>query len=273
MSLYATPPENVDIDDCYFYHTMDIPGHGLVTGEWDLRGCEYQYLGGVNFKNKRVLELGPASGFLTNYMERQGADLVVRDLSEDFSWDTVPFSGMDYELADKNRRDHLRRLNNGFWFNHRAHESAAKVTHGTIYTVPEEIGTVDIATFASILLHVRDPFLALQSAAKLVREKIIVTDLYPTTDFHMVQDIIDTEGPTGEQTFTLDAVLEPKMIFMPQYWDKAYADTWWMMSPSLIQRYLGVFGFERTEVSYHFAMAGEQRTLLYTVVGHRTRPM
>jgi hypothetical protein len=273
LSLYATPPEHVDIEDCYFYHTMDIPGHGLVTGEWDLRGTEYQYLGGVNFKGKRVLELGPASGFLTSYMENQGAELVVRDLSEDFSWDTVPFAGMDYDLADKQRREHLRKLNNGFWFNHRAQNSKAKVSYGTIYTVPEEIGQVDIATFASILLHVRDPFLALQSSAKLVREKIVVTDMYPATDFHMVSDIVDSEGPSGEQTFTLDATLDAKQVFLPQHWDKAYADTWWMMSPSIIQRFLGVLGFERTEVSYHHAMAGEQRTFLYTVVAHRTRPM
>ncbi|AHH93456.1 hypothetical protein GCM10010174_31990 [Kutzneria viridogrisea] len=269
--IYQEPREVTDISDCYFYHTMDIPGHGTVEGEWDLRGKEYQYLGGVDFAGKRVLELGPASGFLTTYMESRGAEVVVRDLSEDFSWDTVPFAGMDYAEADENRRSHLRKLNNGFWLNHAANKSRAKVTYGTIYTVPEEIGPVDIATFASILLHVRDPFAALHSASKLVTDKIIVTDLYPTTDFHLVPNIVDAQGPQGEETATLTALGEAKMVFLPRHEDQAYADTWWMMSPAIIQRFLGVLGFEKTEVTYHHAPARGHRTFLYTVVGHRTR--
>jgi hypothetical protein len=27
-----------DPADCSFYHTMEVPGHGIMTGEWDLRG-------------------------------------------------------------------------------------------------------------------------------------------------------------------------------------------------------------------------------------------
>ena len=28
--------QNIMIEDCYFYHTMNIPKHGTVIGEWDL---------------------------------------------------------------------------------------------------------------------------------------------------------------------------------------------------------------------------------------------
>ena len=62
--IYAAPRLVEDPADCYFYHTMDLPGHGTVTGEWDLRGREAAYLGNVDFQGKRVLEVGTASGHL-----------------------------------------------------------------------------------------------------------------------------------------------------------------------------------------------------------------
>ena len=39
-------------DDCAFYHSMTIPGHGNVTGEWDLRGREREYLGNIDLTGK-----------------------------------------------------------------------------------------------------------------------------------------------------------------------------------------------------------------------------
>ncbi len=36
-SPYATPKNVTDLNDCVFYHTMEIAGYGLVEGEWDLR--------------------------------------------------------------------------------------------------------------------------------------------------------------------------------------------------------------------------------------------
>lgn len=270
---YASPRTVTDLADCYFYHSMDIPGHGEVTGEWDLRGDEYRYLGGVDLAGKRVLELGAASGFLTVHMERQGAEVVAYDLSEEHSWDVVPFAGADVERYDQRRRDHLRKINNGFWLNHAANGLSAKLVHGTVYTVPAEIGEVDVATFASILLHLRDPFLALQTSLRLVTDTVIVTDVYPASEYHRVADLVDAPDP-AERTLTPlpDAALgEPKATFLPQHWDRAYADTWWHMAPAAIQRYLGVLGFEKTEVTYHHALAGGRRVLLYTVVGHRVR--
>ncbi len=274
VSAIAARPRAVDsLADCYFYHSMDIPGHGAVKGEWDLRGDEYRYLGGVDLAGKRVLELGAASGFLTTHMEKQGADVVAYDLSEEHSWDVVPFADADLAEFDQVRRDHLRKLNNGFWLNHAAHGLSAKLVHGTVYTVPAEIGEVDVATFASILLHLRDPFLALQTSLRLVKDTVIVTDVYPASEYHLVADLVDAPDPDGDVTTPLPAEAhgQPKATFLPQHWDQLYADTWWHMSPEAVRRYVGVLGFEKTEITYHHAYAGGRRTLLYTVVGQRTR--
>ena len=34
--FYADPRSVSRIEDCYFYHSMDIPGFGRVEGDWDL---------------------------------------------------------------------------------------------------------------------------------------------------------------------------------------------------------------------------------------------
>ena len=95
-SVYAEPRTVTDLEDCYFYHSMEIPGYGLVEGPWDLRGGVDDYLGGVDLRDKRVLEVGTASGFLCFTMEGRGADVVAYDLSDEQSWDVVPYAQYDH---------------------------------------------------------------------------------------------------------------------------------------------------------------------------------
>ena len=65
LSPYAEPRAVASLDECYFYHTMDVPGHGTIKGEWDLRGRVDDYLGNFDFSGKRVLDVGAASGILS----------------------------------------------------------------------------------------------------------------------------------------------------------------------------------------------------------------
>jgi len=37
---YAAPRKVESAKECTFYHVMDIPTHGVVGGQWDLRGHE-----------------------------------------------------------------------------------------------------------------------------------------------------------------------------------------------------------------------------------------
>ena len=79
-NVYADPVEVTNRDDCWFYHTIDVPGVGTIPGEWDLRAGVEDYLGKVTFAGKRVLELGTASGFLCFEMEKRGAAVVAFDV-------------------------------------------------------------------------------------------------------------------------------------------------------------------------------------------------
>ena len=50
------------------------------------------------------------------------------------------------------------------------------MVYGSIYDIPEEIGPVDVATFGCILLHLQNPFRALERAARLVKDTLIITE-------------------------------------------------------------------------------------------------
>ena len=268
-SPYAEPRLVTDLADCYFYHTMEIPGYGVVEGEWDLRKGIRAYLGNVDFRGKRVLELGTASGFICFHMEREGADVVGYDLSEEQSWDIVPYARYPYAEFLRERKKHIRKTNNAFWLGHQAFGSRSKLVYGDVYSIPHEIGEVDITTVCSILLHVRDPFLALQRALALTRETVIVTE---------GAEVINLPNPLRRLRNLLPRKLSaPPMWFAPNWRAVEPKETWWRLSPELIQRFIGVLGFERSEVTYHYQpyRRGTLQIPLrqFTVVGHRSVPV
>jgi hypothetical protein len=253
---YATPVDVRDISDCLFYHSMEIPGYGEVEGEWDLRGGVVQTLGGVNLSGKRVLELGTASGFLCFSMEKMGAEVVAHDLSDQNDWDIVPYAGIDFEASKQSRKEMIRRLNNGFWLAHRAFGSKARVVHGSIYELPESIGPVDVATFTSILLHLRDPFRALERALRLTRETVIITESFPRRPF-----VSRLAGRLSR----------PSVQFLPNFRKQRPTDTWWRFSPEVLIAFIGVLGFTKVELTRHSQMFKGRSRRRYTIVGHRGR--
>jgi hypothetical protein len=257
LSIYAPERVVTELADCDFYHTMDVPSYGCIKGDWDLRRGIRDYLGHVPLAGKRVIDVGAANGCLSFHMEAQGADVISYDLSADDPWDVVPFAGMRFTDYLAHRREHLRRINNGYWLCHRALKSRARMLHGTVYAMPEAVGTVDVAVFGSILLHLRDPFLALQSVLRLTKETVILADVASRRD------------AIG---FLFGGLLRPKMTFLPQSKNRGPLDTWWNLSPEVIRRFLGVLGFGDTRMKYHRQWFKGSRRLLYTIVGHRTQP-
>jgi SAM-dependent methyltransferase len=254
-SVYAEPRVVSRIDDCFFYHSMDLPQHGLVAGEWDLRRGIERYLGHVDFRGKRVLDIGTASGFLAFWMERQGAEVIGFDLSDKYpTLDLVPFGGNIEPEASASWHAHIDKLNKSFWFAHSLLRSKVRMVYGSVYNIPEGIGQVDIVTFGSILLHLRDPFLALQNALRMTTETVIVTDAIVRQSIPLM----------------LLRSLKPMVTFLPNAQKAAPNDRWWILTPHTIVQFLKVLGFQRTRVNYHFQRYRGKRRPMYTVVGRRT---
>lgn len=254
---YAEPRVVTDAEECYFYHTLEIPGHGLVEGQWDLRKGVEAYAGRLDYAKKRVLEVGTASGFLCFWMEQQGAEVVAYDLSEEQSWDVVPYASASVEDFAADRRAIMGKINNGWWFAHRAFGSSAKVVYGTVYEIPETIGPVDISTYCAILLHLRDPFLALHRGSVLTRETMLVTDLAAP----MLSPHPGDAGAGGGL---------PAMRFLPDHRTGEPQETWWTLSPEIVQAFLGVLGFADSTVSSHVQTGIFGDYEMFSVVAHRT---
>jgi SAM-dependent methyltransferase len=249
----------VSFEDCYFYHTIDLPGRGEIAGEWDLRANVDDYLGGVSMAGKRVLDLGTANGFLSFAAERRGASEVVSyDIDESASWDVVPYAGFDREGWLRERREHTRRLNNAYWYCHRALGSRARMVYGSVYDIPASIGLFEISLVGSLLLHLSHPWRCLRNVLRLTRETVVITEKLSRR--HL---------PLRYLRF-LD---RPYLVFLPDARRRQPVDGWWMPTPSLIRRMIAVLGFERSELRFHSARYQGRREQLFTVTGHRTRPL
>lgn len=279
QSIYAAPQEVTNINECSFYHTMDIPGHGVVEGLYDLRKGVRNYLGNVGFEGKRVLELGTTDGFLCFYMESQGAEVVAYDLSESYLWDIVPLYNIDYGLRVAEFKETSRRINNSYWFSHRAFKSNAKMVYGTINAIPKEIGMVDISTFGAILQHVRDPFLALQNGLRLTKETVIITECHNVDLPSMILPMFPTARAILDRLWLpfaewlSDLFQSPQMKFLPRPSRPDYAGTgtWWDLTPKILIRMIETLGFEEIELIYHWQRFRNKPVRLYTITGHRTR--
>ena len=223
--LYARPPASLPaIADCAFYQTIDIPGYGVQSGQWDLRPNVAHYLGDMNFSGKRVLEIGTANGFVCFEMERRGADVVGFDLAEELTYDAPPL-GNSY-LNTETYRNGLRQIRNAWWLAHSALGSKARVAYGHANRIPAALGRFDIGVLANVMQHLQDPIGALMGLAAISDDAVVVTE---TDWMHGVDD--DLKG----------------LI----YFDKDNPYVWYQVKPRLVEAILRRMGFDDVRRSEH----------------------
>ena len=240
----------IELDDCFFYHATELSNGLVIPGPWDLRGREHLYLGGADISGERVLELGPASGALTFFMEDEGAEVVSFDVGFDACADILPMPGIDPLIQKHAQMDNFSRVQNSWWLQHRDRKSMAKIAYGNIYALPGDFGMFDTSVFGAILLHLRDPFAALQEAAQRTRRRIIVTE--------PVQDV---------------SVDLNQMCFAPFENENG----WWTFTPETIHRMLRRLGFDQFSTSFsdhtyfpdHDLGADPVQQRMVTVIGWR----
>jgi O-methyltransferase len=218
-----------DLTDFVWYHAFELPDGTVLPGAWDLRGHESNYLGGVDLAGKRVLELGPATGALTFYMERMGAEVVSFEAGFDVPIDTLPVQGQDQFAARQQvMQETIDRNHDGWWHLHRMLGSSAKFVQGNIYDMPADLGTFDVTVVGAILLHLREPWGALSQAARRTTETMIVTEPLQD-DLHPPESNIMRFSPSAEHHLT----------------------NWWSIYPGAVVSMLARLGFGQTETTMH----------------------
>lgn len=181
--LYATPWYVKDAGDCYFYHTIDLPTLGTQDGGWDLRGRFMDYIGNVDLRGKRVLDVGAATGFLSFEAERHGAREVVSfDLDTAKRQTLLPFTESlyvkDHETWCQVQTESFKTWKNAYWLSHRLLGSQAKVVYGDVYQPPKSMGRFDVIILGAILEHLIDPLSALTAISGFTDDFLIINTDY-----------------------------------------------------------------------------------------------
>jgi hypothetical protein len=153
--------------------------------------------------------------------------------------------------------------------------------YGNIYDLPQDLGAFEDAFFGSILLHLRDPFLAMEQASRRTTKRMIVTELLYS----------DLDDPTYLNRVANGVRWRmrrrPGRIgggnsanvsrFAPDISNRGASTAWWQFSPGSIVNMLVRLGFEKTTVTFHAQryrvnhdLAEEPTEVaMFTVVGER----
>jgi O-methyltransferase len=218
--------ENVRLEDGHWYHEVPCTDGRRVRGAWDLIGGEEHYLGGFDPAGQRILEFGPASGYLTMYLEQHGAEVVAFEAGLDSSIDLITDDTRDLGSMRCNAMRFIGEVNNSWWWVKHHHDLKARIAYGSIYALPE-LGRFDVSFFGAILLHLRDPYLALKQAADRTCHHIVIADVVPS-------------GP-GVWT-------DPSSRFNPASGDPT---SWWLHAPAALARMVETLGFRSIELTRH----------------------
>jgi len=147
---YIRPWPKPQLQECFWYRTVDLPGIGVVEGQWDLRGKFGDYTGHVNLAGKRILDIGTASGFLTWEAEAAGAEVVSFDLDHARRQKLLPFKDSAY-MQDRAESEWQREfffnsMKYSYWYMWHVKKSRAKVCYGDIENLPRELGYFDVVS-------------------------------------------------------------------------------------------------------------------------------
>lgn len=248
---YAEPRRVESLDDCFFYHTMELPEFGVVHAHWDLRGSFDEYIGSVSLAGKSVLDVGTATGFLSFEAERRGAARVVSfDMSDVRQQKLLPFKDnlyyRDHERWVEVYGAEIERWKNAYWLCHRLLGSRAEVFYGDVYDVPPALGQFDVVIIGSVLEHLSDPVSALASISRVAKETVVV-----------VTPLIESD--------------EPFARFEPRASNPGYDFTWWIYSTGVYREVFEMLGFRLRQVAkgkyyYDYGDRYEER---FTLVAER----
>ncbi len=250
-SLLAQPRYVDSLSDCFFYHTMDLPGLGEVRGHWDLRGRFEEYVGGVDLAGKSVIDVGAATGFLSFAAEKSGATRVLSfDIGDPRQQTFLPFKDKLYFRDParwaKQYGAEIEQWKNAYWLCHRLLDSSAEVYYGNIYDLPRRLGQFDVAIVGSVLEHLNDQITALASISRLTKETIV---------------LISPVLPTEERIARFEALADhPENDF-----------TWWIYSEGVYREVFKMLGFSIAAITHsqYYYHHGERFETRHTIVAVR----
>ncbi|HWT08222.1 MAG TPA: methyltransferase domain-containing protein [Roseomonas sp.] len=225
-----------------WYHAIDL-GHGVVTpGIFDHRPVIDRYRLPDSLAGLRVLDIGTFDGYWAFEFERRGAAEVV-------AMDIPTFGDADFPPPARARMDPAvlaEETGRGFVIAHDVLGSRVERRTGSVYRLDvAEWGRFDLVHLGNVLVHLRDPALALQRILPLVRGRLMVSEAVDP-------DLEDAEG------------MGPLLRYIGAEQDC----NWWRFNTAAIEKMLRDAGFTTAETVARFRLPvkGGARDLTQAVV-------
>ena len=206
-----------------WYHAIELAPGEITPGWFDMRRYVDEYGLPERLDGMRALDVGTWDGFWAFEMEGRGAEVVALDLDDERDLDWPPrrrpatFSteprGSGFRLAKEARGS-----------------SVERVSLSIYNATPEELGTFDLVFCGSVLIHLRDQFLALERIAGLCSGTFISAEEY--------------DRPTSLLPFPVSRYRV----------DRDSDVVFWMPSRKTWRRMMWSAGFERVEEYGRFTM-------------------
>ena len=214
------------LDEIGWYHTQEL-APGLVTpGMFDLRPYVDRYGLPADLSGMRCLDVGTFEGFWAFELERRGGNVVALDVDriQDLDWPPR------LRPAEDDRRGE------GFELARAVLGSSVERVGASIYDATAEAlgGRFDLVFCGSVLVHLRDPILALERMAALCSGQLVFADEYSRRLALLPITAAEFRGETP--------------------WS-----TWWRPSPRAWASMIRCAGFEDVRVHGRFKMRFRDR--------------
>ena len=155
------------VQSVLWYHTLQL-GDLVTPGWFDLRPI-VDRMPWPDVAGMRCLDVGTYDGFLAFELERRGAaEVVAIDIFDHEKWDWPP----DVRATGAANLALLAGQERGVGFRlaHEVLRSSVKLRQMSVYDLdPDELGTFDVITCGTLLLHLRDPLRALEAIRRVCR--------------------------------------------------------------------------------------------------------
>jgi len=145
-----------------WYHSIELRPGFVTKGEFDLRPYVEKHCLPERLDGMRALDAGTFNGFWAFEMERRGAEVIALDLDDpnDLDWP-----------AFRPRVHGTDPIGDGFRLAREALGSEVERVPKSLYAAtPDELGTFDFAFCGAVLIHLRDPLLAMERIHGLLND-------------------------------------------------------------------------------------------------------
>jgi tRNA (mo5U34)-methyltransferase len=210
-----------------WYQTLDL-GHGLLTpGEFNHIPHLPKYRLPESLTGQRVLDVGTFDGFWAFEFERRGA-------AEVLALDVETMAEIDFPPPVRAAMDPATLatpLGRGFAIAHAALASRVERRTGSVYRLdPAEWGSFDVSHIGNVLVHLRDPALALQRLRAV------------TEGMAIISEVVDED---------LDGLGDVPLM---RYMGGQINCNWWRYSTASLKRLALDAGFARVEEVARFSL-------------------